>query len=43
MDVLHKAVYAFVTGAVADSPAARTGPGPGERHAALRVPAGTPM
>lgn len=36
VDVLHKAVYAFVTGAVADSLAARTGPGPGERHAAVR-------
>ncbi|CAL9325188.1 hypothetical protein [Streptomyces sp. SudanB52_2052] len=36
VDVLHKAVYAFVTGAVADALAARKGPGPGQRHAALR-------
>jgi hypothetical protein len=36
VDVLHKAVYAFTTGAVADALAARGGPGPGERHAALR-------
>ncbi|MBT2418692.1 hypothetical protein J7F01_03685 [Streptomyces sp. ISL-22] len=36
VDVLHKAVYAFVTGAVADTLAARSGPGPGQRHAALR-------
>ncbi|MEU0286094.1 hypothetical protein ACIHBQ_07555 [Streptomyces sp. NPDC052492] len=36
VDVLHKAVYAFVTGAVADALAARGGPGPGQRHAALR-------
>ncbi|MEU1895694.1 hypothetical protein [Streptomyces pristinaespiralis] len=34
--VLHKAVYAFTTGAVADALAARGGPGPGQRHAALR-------
>jgi hypothetical protein len=33
IDVLHKAVYGFVTGAVADALAARTGPGPGQRHA----------
>jgi hypothetical protein len=36
VDVLHKAVYAFVTGAVADVLAARGGPGPGQRHAAVR-------
>jgi hypothetical protein len=34
VDVLHKTVYGFVTGAVADTLAARTGPGPGQRHAA---------
>ncbi|MGW0609155.1 hypothetical protein [Streptomyces sp. NPDC002788] len=36
VDILHKAVYAFVTGAVADALAARGGPGPGQRHAARR-------
>ncbi len=36
VDLLHKAVYAFATGAVADALAARGGPGPGQRHAALR-------
>jgi uncharacterized membrane protein len=36
VDLLHKAVYGFATGAVADAMAARSGPGPGERHAALR-------
>ncbi|MFJ4537169.1 hypothetical protein ACIP39_14550 [Streptomyces tibetensis] len=36
VDVLHKVVYGFVTGAVADALAAREGPGPGERHAARR-------
>ncbi|MFE9006709.1 hypothetical protein ACFYOY_31990 [Streptomyces sp. NPDC007875] len=36
VDVLHKAVYAFATGAIADALAARGGPGPGQRHAALR-------
>ncbi|MEU7479783.1 hypothetical protein AB0A63_27590 [Lentzea sp. NPDC042327] len=36
VDLLHKAVYAFVTGVVADALAARSGPGPGQRHAALR-------
>ncbi|MFJ6722420.1 hypothetical protein [Streptomyces sp. NPDC091259] len=36
VDLLHKAVYAFTTGAVADALAARNGPGPGRRHAALR-------
>ena len=35
VDVLHKAVYAFTTGAVADALAARHGPGPGQRHAAM--------
>ena len=35
VDLLHKAVYAFVTGAVADALAARSGPGPGQRHAAI--------
>lgn len=33
VDVLHKAVYAYATGAVADLLAARSGPGPGQRHA----------
>ncbi|MFI9150490.1 hypothetical protein [Streptomyces sp. NPDC053367] len=36
VDLLHKAVYAFATGAVADALAARDGRGPGGRHAALR-------
>ncbi|AJP00404.1 hypothetical protein TU94_01535 [Streptomyces cyaneogriseus subsp. noncyanogenus] len=36
VDLLHKAVYAFATGVVADALAARRGPGPGQRHAALR-------
>ncbi|MGK5442728.1 hypothetical protein ACSNN7_13060 [Micromonospora sp. URMC 105] len=36
VDVLHKSVYGFVTGAVADILAARDGAGPGQRHAALR-------
>ncbi len=36
VDVLHKAVYGFATGAVADALAARDGLGPGQRHAALR-------
>ncbi|WP_309062779.1 hypothetical protein, partial [Streptomyces sp.] len=36
VDVLHKTVYAFTTGAVADALAARDGPGPGQRHAAVR-------
>ncbi|MFC4465455.1 hypothetical protein ACFPH6_13080 [Streptomyces xiangluensis] len=34
VDLLHKAVYAFTTGAVADALAGPTGPG--RRHAALR-------
>ncbi|MET9879575.1 hypothetical protein ABZZ36_33900 [Actinacidiphila glaucinigra] len=37
VDVLHKAVYAFTTGAIADALAARSGPGPGQRHAAVRA------
>ncbi|MFI0779382.1 hypothetical protein [Streptomyces sp. NPDC021212] len=36
MDVLHKAVHAFASGAIADALAARGGPGPGQRHAAIR-------
>ncbi|MEU5362410.1 hypothetical protein ABZ354_02690 [Streptomyces sp. NPDC005925] len=36
VDLLHKAVYAFTTGAVADALASRGGPGPGQRHAAVR-------
>jgi hypothetical protein len=36
VDVAHKAVYAFVTGAVADALAAKDGPGPGQRHAMMR-------
>ncbi|EFE68216.1 conserved hypothetical protein [Streptomyces viridosporus ATCC 14672] len=36
VDLLHKTVYAFATGAVADALAARSGPGPGQRHAAVR-------
>ncbi|KAA6223453.1 hypothetical protein CP973_17330 [Streptomyces albofaciens JCM 4342] len=36
VDLLHKAVYGFATGAVADALAAGSGPGPGQRHAALR-------
>jgi hypothetical protein len=35
VDLLHKSVYAFATGAVADALAARSGPGPGQRHAAV--------
>lgn len=35
VDVLHKTVYAFATGAVADALAARSGSGPGQRHAAM--------
>ncbi|QTJ71290.1 hypothetical protein HYG77_38245 (plasmid) [Rhodococcus sp. ZPP] len=35
IDVLHKTVYGFVTGAVSDALAARRGPGPGQRHAEL--------
>jgi hypothetical protein len=36
VDVLHKSVYAFAAGAVADALATRSGPGPGQRHAAMR-------
>ncbi|OBQ53028.1 hypothetical protein A4U61_02005 [Streptomyces sp. H-KF8] len=36
VDLFHKTVYAFVTGAVADALASRSGPGPGQRHAAMR-------
>jgi hypothetical protein len=36
VDVLHKTVYGFATGAVADALAARDGKGPGELHAAMR-------
>ena len=36
IDVGHKAVYAFVTGAVADLLAGRTGQRPGEAHARIR-------
>lgn len=35
VDLVHKAVYAFTTGAVADALAARRGLGPGQRHAAM--------
>ncbi len=34
VDLVHKAVYGFTTGAVADLLAARSGPGPGQVHAA---------
>jgi hypothetical protein len=36
IDLLHKGVYAFTTGLVADALAARHGLGPGQRHANLR-------
>ncbi|EIE98845.1 hypothetical protein [Saccharomonospora glauca] len=36
VDLVHKAVYAFATGLVADVLAARWGPGPGQVHARLR-------
>jgi hypothetical protein len=36
VDLLHKSVYGFATGAVADALASRNGPGPGQRHAAVR-------
>jgi hypothetical protein len=36
VDVLHKAVYGFATGAVADALAGRDGRGPGQVHADLR-------
>jgi hypothetical protein len=34
VDLLHKSVYGFATGAIADALAARSGPGPGQMHAA---------
>lgn len=34
VDLVHKAAYAVVTGVVADALAARSGPGPGQLHAA---------
>lgn len=37
VDVLHKTVYGFTTGVVADALAARDGLGPGQRHAAMRT------
>lgn len=36
VDLLHKCVYAFAAGAVADALASRSGPGAGQRHAAAR-------
>jgi hypothetical protein len=36
VDLLHKTVYGFVTGLVADALAGRSGARPGEAHAALR-------
>ena len=36
VDLIHKAVYAFATGVVADRLAAASGPGPGGRHAQIR-------
>lgn len=36
VDLVHKSVYGFVTGAVADALAARNGPGPGQRHASVQ-------
>lgn len=33
VDLMHKATYALVAGFVADALAARSGPGPGQRHA----------
>jgi hypothetical protein len=36
IDLFHKSVYAYATGAVADALVGRRGPGPGERHAQLR-------
>lgn len=33
LDLLHKAVYGFTTGVVADVLASRSGPGPGQKHA----------
>ncbi|WP_329405999.1 hypothetical protein OG802_00300 [Streptomyces sp. NBC_00704] len=37
VDLLHEAVYAFTTGAVADALAAKNRRGPGQTHAALRT------
>lgn len=37
VDLVHKGVYAFATGLIADAVAAREGPGPGQRHAQMRV------
>jgi hypothetical protein len=36
VDLLHKTIYGFATGLVADALARRHGPGPGQRHAQLR-------
>jgi hypothetical protein len=36
IDLAHKAVYGFTTGIAADLLAARHGPGPGQRRAAMR-------
>jgi hypothetical protein len=36
VDALHKSIYGFTTGAVADALATRDGTGPGQRHAAMR-------
>jgi hypothetical protein len=41
VDLVHKAVYAFATGAVADELANRWGPGPGQLHA-QRLPGRRP-
>jgi hypothetical protein len=35
LDLLHKTVYGFTTGIVADALAAKNGLGPGQRHAAM--------
>jgi hypothetical protein len=37
VDVVHKTVYGFTTGLVADALAARDGVGPGQQHATLRA------
>jgi hypothetical protein len=37
VDVAHKTIYGFTTGLVADLLAARSGPGPGQVHAAARA------
>jgi hypothetical protein len=34
VDLLHKTIYGYATGVAADLLAARSGPGPGQRHAA---------